>query len=133
MPSALAMTRSSGVVMKPRTRSAFAPTYTVDTRTTAISLSVRILQVVDDEDRVAVGRIADRGGRQRNDRAARTQNDLGLDEHSRAQFAAGVRERRLHLNVSRPFVDNRVDRRDAPSGHDPGSIIRGDTHGAADS
>src|SRR5215467_12902507 len=38
MPSALAMTRSSGVVMKPRTRSAFAPTYVVDTRTTAMSL-----------------------------------------------------------------------------------------------
>src|SRR5437870_451388 len=38
MPSALAMTRSSGVVMKPRTRSAFAPTYAVDTRTTAMSL-----------------------------------------------------------------------------------------------
>ena len=29
MPSALAMTRSSGVVMKPRTRSALAPTYAV--------------------------------------------------------------------------------------------------------
>src|SRR4029434_7447209 len=38
MPSALAMTRSSGVVMNPRTRSAFAPTYTVETRTTAMSL-----------------------------------------------------------------------------------------------
>src|SRR4029450_1214934 len=38
MPSALAMTRSSGVVMKPRTRSAFAPTYAVVTFTTAISL-----------------------------------------------------------------------------------------------
>src|SRR5260370_5071451 len=38
MPSALAMTRSSGVVMKPRTKSAFAPTYTVGTCTTAISL-----------------------------------------------------------------------------------------------
>src|SRR5206468_2950417 len=38
MPSALAMTRSSGVVMKPRTRSAFAPTYTVETRTIAMSL-----------------------------------------------------------------------------------------------
>src|SRR5262245_33080142 len=38
MPSALAITRSSGVVIKPRTRSAFAPTYTVETRTTAMSL-----------------------------------------------------------------------------------------------
>src|SRR5215813_8899375 len=38
MPSALAMTRSSGVVVKPRIRSAFAPTYTVETRTIAISL-----------------------------------------------------------------------------------------------
>src|SRR3989442_14131722 len=38
MPSALAITRSSGVVMNPRTRSAFAPTYTVETRTIAISL-----------------------------------------------------------------------------------------------
>src|SRR5215467_7191087 len=38
MPSALAITRSSGVVMYPRTRSAFAPTYVVDTCTTAMSL-----------------------------------------------------------------------------------------------
>src|SRR5262249_10613079 len=38
MPSALAMTRSSGVVMKPRTKSASAPTYTVETLTTAMSL-----------------------------------------------------------------------------------------------
>src|SRR5688572_4899641 len=38
MPSALAITRSSGVVMNPRTRSAFAPIYAVVTRTTAISL-----------------------------------------------------------------------------------------------
>src|SRR5687767_10801645 len=38
MPSALAITRSSGVVMKPRTRSALAPTYAVVTRTTAMSL-----------------------------------------------------------------------------------------------
>src|ERR1700675_2677670 len=38
MPSALAITRSSGVVMKPRTRSAFAPTYVVETCTTAMSL-----------------------------------------------------------------------------------------------
>src|SRR6185503_9739218 len=38
MPSALAITRSSGVVMKPRTRSAPAPTYAVVTVTTAMSL-----------------------------------------------------------------------------------------------
>ena len=38
MPSALAITRSSGVVMNPRTRSALAPTYTVVTCTTAMSL-----------------------------------------------------------------------------------------------
>src|SRR5437762_6581645 len=38
MPSALAITRSSGVVMNPRTKSALAPTYTVETCTTAISL-----------------------------------------------------------------------------------------------
>src|SRR5258706_3564790 len=38
MPSALAITRSSGVVMKPRTRFAFAPVYTVTTLTTAMSL-----------------------------------------------------------------------------------------------
>src|SRR5438046_2709750 len=37
MPSAAAMARSSGVVMKPRTRSAFAPTYTVRTVTVALS------------------------------------------------------------------------------------------------
>src|SRR5450432_1108292 len=38
MPSAAAMTRSSGVVMKPRTSSALAPTYTVVTVTAAFSL-----------------------------------------------------------------------------------------------
>src|ERR1035441_3588856 len=38
MPSAAAMARSSGVVIKPRTRSALAPTYTVVTDTAALSL-----------------------------------------------------------------------------------------------
>src|SRR5512142_333070 len=38
MPSAAAMTRSSGVVMKPRTSSAFAPTYVVVTVISAFSL-----------------------------------------------------------------------------------------------
>src|ERR1700690_540797 len=38
MPSAAAMARSSGVVMKPRTRSALAPTYTVVTVTDEFSL-----------------------------------------------------------------------------------------------
>src|SRR5947209_19469954 len=38
MPSADAMTRSSGVVTKPRTRSAFAPTYVVVTVVDAFSL-----------------------------------------------------------------------------------------------
>src|SRR5207248_7093577 len=38
MPSAEAMTRSSGVVTKPRTRSAFAPTYVVVTVMAAFSL-----------------------------------------------------------------------------------------------
>src|SRR5437660_1166946 len=38
MPSALATTRSIGVVTNPRTRSALAPTYTVVTCTTAMSL-----------------------------------------------------------------------------------------------
>src|SRR5512135_3655491 len=38
MPSAAAMARSNGVVMKPRTRSALAPTYTVVTVTAALSL-----------------------------------------------------------------------------------------------
>src|SRR5580700_7875099 len=37
MPSAAAMARSSGVVMKPRTRSALAPTYAVRTVTVALS------------------------------------------------------------------------------------------------
>src|SRR5512133_565241 len=37
-PSAEAITRSSGVVMKPRTRSAFAPTYLVVTVISAFSL-----------------------------------------------------------------------------------------------
>src|SRR5580698_5863348 len=37
MPSAAAIARSSGVVMKPRTRSALAPTYTVCTETVALS------------------------------------------------------------------------------------------------
>src|ERR1700733_5579090 len=37
MPSAAAMARSRGVVMKPRTRSALAPTYAVRTVTVALS------------------------------------------------------------------------------------------------
>src|SRR5579859_887415 len=38
MPSAAAMVRSRGVLTKPRTRSALAPTYTVVTVTEALSL-----------------------------------------------------------------------------------------------
>src|SRR5712675_1699059 len=38
MPSAPAIARSSGAVMKPRIKSALAPTYTVDTVTDAFSL-----------------------------------------------------------------------------------------------
>src|SRR5258706_16411286 len=38
MPSAAAIARSSGVLIKPRTRSALAPTYTVLTVTVAFSL-----------------------------------------------------------------------------------------------
>src|ERR671915_25353 len=38
MPSALAITRSSGVVMNPRTRSALVPMYAVVTLMTAMSL-----------------------------------------------------------------------------------------------
>ncbi len=54
MPSALAMTRSSGVVMKPRTRSALAPVYTVDTRTTAMSLR-GYCRTLSDADRLQTG------------------------------------------------------------------------------
>ena len=54
MPSALAMTRSSGVVMNPRTRSAFAPTYTVETRDDR-DVAARILPDAQRADRLQPG------------------------------------------------------------------------------
>src|SRR6266542_2693902 len=227
MPSALAMTRSSGVVMKPRTRSALAPTYAVVTFTTAMSvrgncrtdrdriacrpairitrltttartgrrtkrsvnfmfaallavfgfrsrvvaglrlvvdldggavaeledarghdflplleaggdrdlvsargaelddllthaaidLAVGLLQVRHDEDGVAVRRVVDRGGRERDDRLARRQKDLCVHEHAGLQLPLRVRERGLDLDVAGRLVHDRVERGDRSCEH----------------
>src|SRR5436309_8427984 len=80
----------------------------------AIALAVGRLDVLHDEDRIAVGRVADRGGGEGHDRAARAQDDLRLDEHPGVQPAVRVAERGLDLDVPGRGVDHRVDGRDAP-------------------
>ena len=67
MPSALAMTRSSGVVMNPRTRSALAPTYAVDTRTIG-DVAARILAHAERANRLQAGDQDDQVDDDREDR-----------------------------------------------------------------
>ena len=40
------------------------------------------------------------------------QDHFDLHEHAGLQFAFGIGQRRLHLNVPRGLVDHRVERRD---------------------
>src|SRR6266566_1574358 len=52
----------------------------------AIGVSFRIFHLSDDAHRVAVGRIVNRGSRQRNYLARLSQRKFDLHEHSRTQF-----------------------------------------------
>src|SRR6266536_2851652 len=71
----------------------------------AVRLPFRTFQVADDEDRVAVRRVADRGRRQRDDRSAGSQHDLRFDEHTGPQLVLTIRERGLNLDVARGLID----------------------------
>src|SRR5205809_2327255 len=98
----------------------------------AIALAVRSLDVLHDEDRIAVGRVADRGGREGHDRAARAQDDLRLDEHPGVQPAVRVAERGLDLDVPGRGVDHRVHGRDASRELGARHALEGDEHAAPD-
>src|SRR6266542_74864 len=78
----------------------------------AVDLAVGAFQVRDDEDGVAVRGVVDRGGRGRNDRLARREQDLGLHEHAGLQFPFRVRERGLDLDVAGRLAHDRVERGD---------------------
>src|SRR5512144_3262137 len=68
---------------------------------TLVGLAVRTLDLFHDEDRIAVGRVTDRGGGQRQHRLALAHDHPGLDEHARKQPAVVVQEGRLHVDVAR--------------------------------
>ena len=83
--------------------------------------ALRILDLLDDEHRVAVRRVGDGGSGDRHRRVRSAHADIRLDEHARAQRAVLVVHRRLHLDVARRLVDDRVERRDL--------AVRGDADG----
>src|SRR6266536_1466991 len=78
----------------------------------AIDLAVGLLQVRHDEDGVAVRRVVDRGGRERDDRLARRQKDPCVHEHAGLQLPLRVRERGLDLDVAGRLIHDRVERGD---------------------
>src|SRR5262245_36467743 len=75
-------------------------------------LATRSFAVGNDVDRVAVGRVADRRGRQHYDGRLLAGRHARLDEHPGTQLALRVRERRLHLHVAGRRVHHRVERGD---------------------
>src|SRR5262245_1586119 len=83
----------------------------------AIRLALRVSQIRYDEDRVAVGRIADRRARQRHDALSCTDQQLGLNEHSGPKGVPGIRKRGLHLNIARRFIHDGVE-----GGHSTGEF-----------
>src|SRR4029079_2874871 len=80
---------------------------------------------------ITVGRVVDRGRRQRNNVSRLSKRNLDLDEHSWTKFAGGVRQRCLDLNITGGLVDNRVERRDPSTELGAGDIIAGDPESAA--
>src|SRR5437773_1157624 len=70
-----------------------------------VLLPLRIFEVFDDEYRIAIWGIADRGSRKRHGLSASAQHYFRLNEHSRPQLALWVGQRCLHLNVSSGLVD----------------------------
>src|SRR6266508_190930 len=98
----------------------------------AIALAARSLHVLHDEDRIAVGRVADRGRREGDDRAAGAQHDLRLDEHAGVQPAVHVAERGLDLDVPGRGVADRIDGRDASGQISARHALEGHAHAAPD-
>src|SRR5437773_7565479 len=100
----------------------------------SIRTAVWIFKVGDDEYRITVRRVADRGSRQCDDRTARSRRELRLDEHAGTQRAVRIGERRLYLTVASGFAHGRVDRRDAApefNAGDAGHVIGRDAHRTA--
>src|SRR2546426_6017580 len=88
----------------------------------AIGLALLVLEVRDDEYRIAIWRIADGGTRKSYNRTTRAQENLRLNEHTGSQRALRVGQRGLKLNVSGRFVHDRVDGRNASRVLDPRQI-----------
>ena len=85
----------------------------------AVALAVRVLQIADDEHGIAIRRVIDRRGGEGDDGLTGAEMQPRLDEHPRAQHAAGIRQRCLHLDVARRLVDDRIHR-----GHAAGELPR---------
>src|SRR5262245_48839245 len=75
----------------------------------AVAFAVGSLHVLDEEDRISVGGVVDRGSGQGDDRLARAQDHLCLDEHSGPEPGLRIGERRLNLDVAGRLVDDRVE------------------------
>ena len=99
----------------------------------AVGLPFRVLEIGDDEDRVAVRGVTDGGRRQRDHRAARAQDDFHLNEHAGPQLTFRIGEGRLHLNISGGLVHYRVKRCNTTGEHLAPEIFGGDAQVAADS
>src|SRR5207249_1242548 len=95
----------------------------------AVRLTVRIFEVFDDEYRISVGRVADRGGRQRHGRMARAQQNVRLNEHSGSQPPVWVGQCGLDLNVSSRLIDDRIDGRDLSRERNTSQVFSRDAHG----
>src|SRR5579872_1492699 len=100
---------------------------------TAVGMPLPIGHVGHDVNRVAVRGIVDGRRRKRHYLARRTQRQVDANKHSGPQLAARIGESRLHLDVARLLIDNRVNRIDAAGELGAVQIITADPYGPADS
>src|SRR5207244_6013195 len=98
----------------------------------AVTLAVRPLHVLDDEDGVAERRVADRRGRQGDDVRRAAARAARLDEHAGAELAGTVFEERLHADVARRLVDDGLEGLDRPRLGRAAEGVRGHLDGRAD-
>src|SRR5215831_20228800 len=77
----------------------------------AVGIAFLVLQIGNDEDRIAVGSIVDSRGRQGYHRCALAKSERNLDKHSGAQLVLRIGQSRLHLYVASGFVHDGIKRR----------------------
>jgi hypothetical protein len=80
----------------------------------AIRLAVLPFHFSHDEDRITVRCVADSRRGQCDHGAAGSHHHFRLHEHAGPQPSLGIRQRRLHLDVARLGIHDRVDCRDPP-------------------